>query len=72
MSPVPAAPAASTASPVSPSNAALYNFKLLAALRSGNRADVQPYLDELKTSAPEGAAGRLLGMAVRVATGELF
>ncbi|BEI80271.1 hypothetical protein CcaverHIS002_0108000 [Cutaneotrichosporon cavernicola] len=53
-------------SPVS-TNAALYNFKLLEALRSGNGAEVQPYLDELKT-APEGSAGRLLGMAVRVAS----
>ncbi|CAK9786023.1 hypothetical protein CC85DRAFT_308156 [Cutaneotrichosporon oleaginosum] len=48
-------------------NAALYNFRLLEALRSGNVAEVQPYLDELK-SAPEGSAGRILGMAVRVAS----
>lgn len=55
--------------PASQSNSALYNFKLLAALRSGNPSDVQPYLDELKAG-PDGGAGRLLGMAVRVASGE--
>ncbi|WWC91583.1 uncharacterized protein L201_006529 [Kwoniella dendrophila CBS 6074] len=54
---------------------ALYNFRLLSALRSDNAAEVQPFLDELTPSArsAEGQddlekAGRLLGMAVRVAS----
>lgn len=47
----------------------LYNFRLLSALRSGNLQEVQPYIDEL-TSNPEASPGRLLGMAVRVASGE--
>ncbi|OCF40792.1 oxysterol-binding protein [Kwoniella heveanensis CBS 569] len=53
---------------------ALYNFKLLSALRSDDPAQVQPFLDELRPSSRsvEGQedlekAGRLLGMAVRVA-----
>lgn len=51
--------------------AALYNFRLLSALRSGNPNDVQPYIDELaNASNPEASPGRLLGMAVRVASGE--
>ncbi|EIW72252.1 hypothetical protein TREMEDRAFT_70659 [Tremella mesenterica DSM 1558] len=52
--------------------AALYNFRLLAALRSDDPAQVQPFLDELKlVKGQEGEsvakAGRLLAMAVRVA-----
>ncbi|WVQ67040.1 uncharacterized protein L199_005233 [Kwoniella botswanensis] len=54
---------------------ALYNFRLLSALRSDNAAEVQPFLDELRpsTKSVEGQedldkAGRLLGMAVRVAS----
>nr|XP_019044285.1 oxysterol-binding protein [Kwoniella bestiolae CBS 10118]OCF23215.1 oxysterol-binding protein [Kwoniella bestiolae CBS 10118] len=54
---------------------ALYNFRLLSALRSDNPSEVQPFLDELRpsTSSVEGQedldkAGRLLGMAVRVAS----
>ncbi|WVR00350.1 hypothetical protein IAU59_007493 [Kwoniella sp. CBS 9459] len=53
---------------------ALYNFKLLSALRSDDPAQVQPFLDELKpsTKSVEGQedlekAGKLLGIAVRVA-----
>nr|XP_018260745.1 oxysterol-binding protein [Kwoniella dejecticola CBS 10117]OBR82903.1 oxysterol-binding protein [Kwoniella dejecticola CBS 10117] len=54
---------------------ALYNFRLLSALRSDNPSEVQPFLDELRpsTHSAEGMedldkAGRLLGMAVRVAS----
>lgn len=68
MPPAPGSMGPSATSPVA-TNAALYNFKLLEALRSGNTGEVQPYLDELKT-APEGNTGRLLGMAVRVASGK--
>ena len=61
----------------SASTNALYNFRLLEALRSDDPAKVQPFIDELQPSARsvEGQedvakAGRLLGMAVRVASGE--
>ncbi|KAK8853109.1 hypothetical protein IAR55_003810 [Kwoniella newhampshirensis] len=54
---------------------ALYNFRLLSALRSDDPAQVKPFLDELKPSShsAEGfedteKAGKLLGMAVRIAT----
>ncbi|KAL7418318.1 hypothetical protein Q5752_006776 [Cryptotrichosporon argae] len=63
--------AASLLSTATPSSA-LYNFRLLSALRSENPSAVQPFIDELSSSpeglAPDAAAGRLLGMAVRVAT----
>ena len=58
---------------------ALYNFRLLEALRSDDPKQVQPFLDELKGGSTAGQApgpeaedkaGRLLGMAVRVASGE--
>jgi hypothetical protein len=67
-------PAATTLTPsasITSSASALYNFKLLAALRSENAAEVQPFLDELRPSSRSaegledaGKAGRLLGMAV--------
>jgi hypothetical protein len=72
-------PAATTLTPsasITSSASALYNFRLLAALRSENAAEVQPFLDELRPSSRSaegledaGKAGRLLGMAVRVAPG---
>ena len=56
---------------------ALYNFRLLEALRSDEPAKVQPFLDELRPSSSSAdgmedatRAGKLLGMAVRVASGE--
>ncbi|TYJ57130.1 hypothetical protein B9479_002231 [Cryptococcus floricola] len=49
---------------------ALYNFRLLAALRSEDPAQIQPFLNQIKAG-PNGEdvdkAGQLLGMAVRVA-----
>lgn len=55
---------------------ALYNFRLLEALRSDDPRRVQPFLDELQPSTMsadgmEDAAksGKVLGMAVRVASG---
>jgi hypothetical protein len=50
------------------SSTALYSFKLLEALRSDDFTKVQPFVDELR---PEdtGKTGKLLGMAVRVASG---
>ena len=58
---------------------ALYTFKLLEAMRSDDPSQVQPFLDELRTDASnqenEGdnvKAGKLLGMAVRVASGEKY
>ncbi|WVQ73019.1 hypothetical protein IAR50_002582 [Cryptococcus sp. DSM 104548] len=49
---------------------ALYNFRLLAALRSEDPIQLQPFLNQIKTG-PNGEdiekAGQLLGMAVRVA-----
>lgn len=57
-------------------NVALHNFKLLEALRSDDPAKVKPFLDELRPSSGsvEGQedaakAGKILGMAVRVASG---
>ena len=55
--------------------AALYNFRLLEALRSDDPQQVQHFLDELAKSSSNGQpdveqAGRLLGMAVRVASGK--
>ncbi|WRT70348.1 uncharacterized protein IL334_007346 [Kwoniella shivajii] len=54
---------------------ALYNFRLLSALRSENPSEVQPFLDELKPSSNSVGgqedlekAGKLLGMAVRIAS----
>ncbi|WWC71885.1 uncharacterized protein I206_105844 [Kwoniella pini CBS 10737] len=54
---------------------ALYNFRLLSALRSDNPSEVQPFLDELRpsTKSADGMedldkVGRLVGMAVRVAS----
>lgn len=68
-----ASPSASTLISTSAPNA-LYNFRLLEALRSDDPAQVQPFLDELGHGGSggaedEGKAGRLLGMAVRVASG---
>jgi hypothetical protein len=66
--------------PVSLSHApaeVLYNFKLLEALRSDDPAQVMPFLAELKAGASAAEnqqdaakAGRLLGMAVKVASGK--
>lgn len=75
-----ASPSASTLLSASAPNA-LYNFRLLEALRSDDPTQVQPFLDELRGGAgaqqeqgqgsgDEDKAGRLLGMAVRVASGE--
>lgn len=53
---------------------ALYNFRLLSALRSEDASEVQQFLNQLKAAG--GAeeqiekAGQLLGMAVRVASSE--
>ncbi|WVQ84916.1 hypothetical protein IAT38_007079 [Cryptococcus sp. DSM 104549] len=53
---------------------ALYNFRLLAALRSEDPAQVQPFLNQLKPGKTGDEqedldkAGQLLGMAVRVAS----
>ncbi|WVR07787.1 hypothetical protein IAU60_004830 [Kwoniella sp. DSM 27419] len=70
-----ASPSTATAQGSAAPASALYNFRLLAALRSEDPAQVQPFLDELKPSAHsvEGQAdmdkaGKLLGMAVRVAS----
>ncbi|KAL1409960.1 hypothetical protein Q8F55_003959 [Vanrija albida] len=63
-------PATSLLASSAPSSA-LYNFRLLAALRSGFATEVQPFIDELATADPNSDAahpGRLLGMAARVAT----
>lgn len=56
---------------------ALYNFRLLEALRSDDPGKVQPFLDELRPSTmsangmqDEMKAGKLLGMAVKVASGQ--
>jgi hypothetical protein len=58
------------------SSSALYSFRLLEALRSDDPARVQPFIEELRPSrgSVEGQedtarAGKLLGMAVRVASG---
>lgn len=51
---------------------ALYNFRLLSALRSEGTSEVQPFLNQLKaaggTEEQIEKAGQLLGMAVRVAS----
>ncbi|WVO21082.1 uncharacterized protein IAS62_002386 [Cryptococcus decagattii] len=51
---------------------ALYNFRLLSALRSEDMSEVQPFLNQLKaaggTEEQIEKAGQLLGMAVRVAS----
>lgn len=47
----------------------LYNFRLLAALRSDDSAQVQPFLDEV-SGAGTAQGGSLLGMAVKVGTSE--
>jgi hypothetical protein len=47
----------------------LYNFRLLAALRSDDPAQVQPFLDEAANTGP-AQTGALLGMTVRVGTRE--
>ncbi|KAE8539551.1 hypothetical protein D1P53_004653 [Cryptococcus gattii VGV] len=51
---------------------ALYNFRLLSALRSEDTSEVQPFLNQLKaaggTEEQIEKAGQLLGMAVRVAS----
>lgn len=51
---------------------ALYNFRLLSALRSDDPSAVQPFLDDLQNgdeAEKDRKAGRLLGMAVRIASG---
>jgi hypothetical protein len=51
---------------------ALRNFKLLSALRADDPAAVQPFLEDLGSESGLGRdakAGRLLGMAVRIASG---
>lgn len=52
----------------STSSSALYNFKLLQALRSDDPSQVQPFLDEVKGDPTR--AGNLLGMAVKIGTSE--
>lgn len=48
---------------------ALYSFKLLEALRSGEIARIHPFLNDLtKTGADEDAAGSLLAKAIKCAT----
>jgi hypothetical protein len=52
---------------------ALRNFKLLSALRADDPAAVQPFLEELGSDTGQGRdakAGQLLGMAVRIASGQ--
>lgn len=54
---------------------ALYNFRLLEALRSDDPTKVHPLLQDLKEGGVEGQeavekAGKLLGMAVKVASCE--
>ena len=52
---------------------ALYNFKLLSALRADDPQAVQPFLDQLGSSndgSRDVKAGLLLAMAVRIASGE--
>jgi hypothetical protein len=51
---------------------ALYNFRLLSALRSDDVSEVQPFLEGLQggTQADrEIRTGQLLGMAIRIASG---
>ncbi|ORY26692.1 putative Oxysterol-binding protein [Naematelia encephala] len=68
-------PTISIANSLTAPSSALYNFRLLEALRSDDPAQVQPFLDELRPSSSSvggqedvSKAGRLLGMAVRVAS----
>ncbi|CAD6572572.1 MAG: hypothetical protein TREMPRED_000577 [Tremellales sp. Tagirdzhanova-0007] len=68
-------PSSTLSSTASTPASALYNFRLLEALRSDEPAKVQPFLDELRPSSSSAAgmedatrAGKLLGMAVRVAS----
>lgn len=52
---------------------ALHNFKLLSALRADDPTAVQPFLEELGSETGQGRdakAGQLLGMAVRIASGQ--
>ena len=52
---------------------ALRNFKLLSALRADDPTAVQPFLEELGSESGPGRdakAGQLLGMAVRIASGQ--
>jgi hypothetical protein len=52
---------------------ALYNFKLLSALRADDPQAVQPFLDQLGSSndaSRDVKAGLLLAMAVRIASGQ--
>lgn len=52
---------------------ALYNFRLLSALRSDDPSAVQPFLDDLHNgdeAEKDRKTGRLLGMAVRIASGK--
>lgn len=53
---------------------ALYNFRLLAALRSDDLSAVQPFLLELAQGDDKTRVdreGQLLGMAIKVASGKL-
>lgn len=52
---------------------ALYNFKLLSALRADDPQAVQPFLEQLESSSDSSRdvkAGLLLAMAIRIASGE--
>nr|ODN99988.1 oxysterol-binding protein [Cryptococcus depauperatus CBS 7855] len=53
---------------------ALYNFRLLAALRSEDTLEVQLFLNQIKDGNGDerSKAGHLLGMAIRVASGMSF
>lgn len=51
---------------------ALYNFRLLSALRSDDVSAVQPFLEGLQGGTPDDReirTGQLLGMAIRIASG---
>lgn len=59
-------------SPGSGPTDALYNFRLLSALRADDVSAVQPFLEGLQGGDPndrEIRTGRLLGMAIRIASG---
>ena len=65
---------AASLAPPTPAEA-LYNFRLLSALRSDDPGQLQKFLDEISPNAGEASedgakAGKLLAMAVRVAPGE--
>ena len=65
----PSNPSASALLATSAPNA-LYNFRLLEALRSDDPSKVDPFLQELGGGQDDDSkAGRLLGMAVKVASG---